>query len=84
MVCTITGCDKKIQYVKRQICQMHYFRHMRTGCYHLDAKGYRYRISNPAGYQKIYEPDHFLSDSSGYVYEHRYIMHKENPNIECK
>ena len=59
---------------------MHYFRHMRTGHYALSEKSCRYRISNPAGYQKIKEPSHFLSDSTGYVYEHRYILYKSRPD----
>lgn len=74
MTCTIDGCTKKIQYVKRQICQMHYFRFMRTGMYDLEQRVSKYRISNAAGYQSIHEPDHWLSDNRGYVYEHRFVL----------
>jgi len=37
--CHIDGCDRDAQYKERQLCQMHYFRHMRNGHYGL--KGWR-------------------------------------------
>ena len=80
-MCSIEGCDRKTMYVERDICQMHYFRYMRNGSYFLNNKGHKYRIQNPAGYQKLYEPNHKLCDSSGYVYEHRLIYFNE-VNVE--
>ena len=73
MECTIDKCLKEIAYKERQICQMHYFRYMRNGTYEL-IQSRKYRISNPAGYQKIFEPDHELANSDGYIYEHRFIV----------
>lgn len=73
MTCKIDGCCRKIMYKAQSVCQMHYFRFMRNGIYETILSR-KYRITNPAGYQKIFEPDHFLANSDGYVYEHRFIV----------
>lgn len=75
MTCKIDGCEKEIRYRERQICQMHYFRYMRTGMYSLKERTRKYRHQNPAGYQRIYEPDHPLKDTCGYVSEHRFVVY---------
>lgn len=75
MVCKVGGCNKDVRYKEQQVCQMHYFRMMRTGSY--EKKQRKYRIQNPAGYQKLYEPTHLLANSDGYVYEHRFIYFNE-------
>jgi len=75
MKCKIEGCNKEAVYKTYSVCQKHYFRFMRYGTYELTSKR-KYRIENKRGYQKIYEPNHELSDSTGYVYEHRFIYHK--------
>ena len=72
MKCKIDGCTQNARYKKDQVCQKHYFRFMRYGTYELTSVR-KYRIENPAGYQKIYEPSHFLAGKDGYVYEHRFI-----------
>ena len=59
-------------YKKDQVCQMHYFRFMRTGTY--DKRKPKYRVVNPAGYQSIYEPEHETSDNRGYSFEHRFVL----------
>lgn len=75
MECKIDGCVKTATYKKDQVCQMHYFRFMRTGTY--NKRRPRYRISSPSGYQFIYEPDHEVSDNRGYVSEHRFNLFNE-------
>lgn len=72
MKCKIDGCCNQIMYKKDNVCQKHYFRKMRYGTYELTSVR-KYRIQNPAGYQKLYEPLHKLSDKDGYVYEHRMV-----------
>lgn len=72
MKCKVEGCDRKAAYKSEAVCQKHYFRRMRYGTYNL-TRSRKYRIQNPAGYQKVYEPDHALANSDGYVYEHRKV-----------
>lgn len=72
MKCKIDGCEREAMYKKDMVCQKHYFRFMRYGTYDLTSVR-KYRITNPAGYQKVYEPEHPLADSCGYVYEHRFV-----------
>jgi hypothetical protein len=72
--CKIEGCNRVVRYKGKQLCQMHYFRIMRNGFSDLLPKVRKYRIQNPAGYQKIYEPKHRLANSDGYVYEHRFMV----------
>jgi len=72
MKCKIDGCFNQIMYKKDNVCQKHYFRKMRYGTYELTSVR-KYRIQNPAGYQKLHEPLHKLSDKDGYVYEHRMV-----------
>lgn len=72
MKCKIDGCCNESVYKKDNVCQKHYFRKMRYGTYEL-TNVRKYRIQNPAGYQKLYEPLHSLSDKNGYVYEHRKV-----------
>lgn len=94
MICKIEGCGRDAMYKTQQVCQKHYFRKMRYGTYELvgprNADGSpairKYRTSNPAGYQKLYEPSHKLANSDGYCYEHRlviYLVYGENlPDCE--
>lgn len=65
-------------YKGQMVCQKHYFRKMRNGSYELKSKPPAiYRRSNPAGYQKLHEPNHPLANSDGYVYEHRMVVYAE-------
>ena len=79
MTCKIDGCSRDAKYKEKKVCQMHYFRFMRNGSYDL-RKTRKHRISNPAGYQKLYEPKHPLVNSDGYVYEHRFVYFNE---VDC-
>lgn len=54
---------------------MHYFRFMRSGSYELAPKTRKLRRQDPRGYWKLYLPDHPLADSTGFVWEHRKIVH---------
>ena len=74
MKCKVDGCDRDASYQAAQVCQKHYFRFMRNGTYDLK-KQRKYRTQNPAGYQKLYEPDHPLAEKGGDVYEHRFIVY---------
>jgi 5-methylcytosine-specific restriction endonuclease McrA len=76
MKCKVDGCDRDAMYQAQQVCQMHYFRYMRNGTYDTILSK-KYRMQNPAGYQKVNEPDHPLVCSDGYVYEHRFVYYNE-------
>tara|TARA_R110002111_G_scaffold157300_1_gene223892 strand:+ start:2500 stop:3084 length:585 start_codon:yes stop_codon:yes gene_type:complete len=73
-MCKVDGCERKSMYIKDDVCQKHYFRFMRNGTYETVIKR-KYRISNPKGYQLLYEPNHALSQEGGYIYEHRFVMY---------
>lgn len=77
MKCSIEGCGRNARYKSKQLCQMHYFRLWRNGTVELKPKGYKYRQENPQGYQYIYEPDHALAITTGYVSEHRYLIYEK-------
>lgn len=63
-------------YSEQQVCQKHYFRFMRNGTYEIVRKSRaRLRYQDPAGYWKVYEPNHPLADRTGYVWEHRKIVY---------
>lgn len=76
MCCKINRCERQVMYKKDELCQMHYFRFMRNGTYDT-IRSKKYRMSNPAGYQKLNEPLHPLVNSDGYVYEHRFVYFNE-------
>ena len=84
MKCKIDGCSNKLMYKTAGLCQKHYFRVMRNGTHEKILKR-NYRSRNGKGYQLLYEPNHFLSQKSGYVYEHRFVYFNQvdkNP-INC-
>ena len=77
MMCKVDGCGRSAMYKEKRLCQMHYFRFMRNGSYDLLPTSRIYRRQNPAGYQMLFEPNHKLSHSNGYVYEHRMVYHDQ-------
>jgi hypothetical protein len=84
MICKINKCGRDATYFQQQVCQKHYFRFMRNGSYDLPIKTNKYRVSNPAGYQKVREPDHPLANGYPYVYEHRVVLYNYlNGKISC-
>ena len=80
MKCKIDDCCKDAMYLGIGVCQMHYFRMMRTGSYDLKKRVYemkpRKKVVQSAGYILIYDPDHKLAQKNGYVYEHRKVMYE--------
>lgn len=82
--CKVAGCDRQAMYKSQMVCQMHYFRMMRTGRY--EKKGRSFRTHNAKGYQMLYLPEHSLAMKNGYAYEHRVVMHQlhgDNP-MSCE
>ena len=80
--CSIEGCEKPIKFKADGICQMHYFRKMRTGHFgtSLCAPGER-RMNHSGGYIMLRLPGHPLAQKHGNVFEHRKVMydiHGEN------
>lgn len=73
-------------YQEQQVCQKHYFRRMRYGTYNLTMKPRKSKRSHSAGYVCLYMPEHPLANSTGEVYEHRYVLYKKYgdniPNCE--
>lgn len=83
MQCSVEECGRSVMYKGLQLCQMHYHRKRRNGDFDLVVEkkrkklGYSrvYRVTMPGkGYQRLYEPNHPLRDSQGYVAEHRAVM----------
>ena len=85
--CKIEGCKQTAVSPSLGVCQKHYFRFRRTGTYELLPKQKRAtRRQDPRGYWQLYMPNHPLADSTGYVWEHRKLMHDKYgstlPNCE--
>ena len=74
MECKVEGCCRKAIYKTAKLCQKHYFRMRRNGTVEI-IRSRKYRVANQAGYQKVFEPDHPLAYSNGYVYEHRLMVY---------
>ena len=83
MKCKIDGCDRDATYKAAQLCQMHYFRIRRNGDVELMLNrkkritGYsrQPRVVMPGkGYIRVYDPSHPLTDTQGYVSEHRKVV----------
>lgn len=79
MKCKANDCCRDATYKTMQLCQKHYFRVRRNGTVEI-VRSRKYRITNPAGYQKLFEPDHPLANSDGYVYEHRLVVYAIHGN----
>lgn len=73
--CAIEGCEGKATR-KAQHCEKHYIRIRRTGvATPRHAEG---RYTTGAGYIKLLDRMHPLSDSNGNVYEHRHVAYVEH------
>jgi len=77
MQCIIDGCEKKIAYKNDKICQMHYFRRMRTGSFELKVKARAQSRVTPNGYRVVYNPNHPLARNDGCVFEHRIVAYEK-------
>jgi HNH endonuclease len=62
-------------YKAERLCQMHYFRRMRTGSFSKRESTRQHIRQNPRGYVLLYWPGHKLAQQGGYIYEHRKIMY---------
>lgn len=74
MQCIGDGCEREATYKRLRLCQKHYFRLWRNGSTELKPTSRIMRLIAPNGYAKVFDKDHALADSSGYVFEHRHVM----------
>lgn len=75
MQCKVRDCERESMYQTQQVCQKHYFRHMRTGSYELQVRKPKKVVPDRRGYKRIRALSHPLADGSGYVWAHRFIMY---------
>lgn len=74
--CSTINCLGKATRKKSGLCEACYYQVRRTGSTkRKDIKGPAYRYVQSHGYIKLYKPNHPLSDSSGYVFEHRAVLY---------
>lgn len=81
--CATDGCNNPVRRVGPGLCEACYMRKRRKGT--TDKKTYPYRTAQSCGYIRLKEKDHPLSDTTGSVYEHRFVYHQyhgEGP-FEC-
>jgi hypothetical protein len=79
--CKSTWCDKKANRIASGWCEACYISARRNNG-EPKQKVYLYKHTTPAGYVKLYKPNHPLVDSNGFVFEHRYVMY-ESFNGKC-
>lgn len=72
--CTVMGCCKKARSGAAKYCEMHYGRLRRNGGLYI-AMQRSPELVQSHGYIREYRPDHPLSDTEGYVYQHRRVLH---------
>lgn len=77
--CSVDGCSKK-QRGLLGLCEMHYARQRSTGSLDRAAPKLRYRTG--AGYIKVLDREHPMSDGNGHAYEHRKVMFDQHGG-EC-
>lgn len=75
MTCRVEECDKPIRSLG--LCALHYMRFWRNGTTEIVLKR-KDRLVHSAGYILLSKPDHPLADSSGYVYEHRFVFYERS------
>lgn len=74
-ICKLDGCCKPMQYKSLGVCQMHYFRRMRTGSYDKKPRTIKQILHTPNGYAKIYAPHlNGVISTENYCYEHRAVV----------
>ena len=76
--CSTNGCTGKANRVSYGLCEACYGRLRRNGS--TAYVEYTYRTYNDAGYAKVKEPQHILADSTGTVYEHRFVYYNSYGN----
>lgn len=73
--CRADGCTSRATRVKSGFCETCYYRVRRTGS--TEARRVIGRCITSAGYILIKRPEHPLSNTAGYVYEHRAILYEK-------
>lgn len=78
MVCKVDGCDREEAYKKDMVCQMHYFRMMRTGTY--EKRKLKNTRTHSNGYVLVKDDNHPLSKrrKDKLIYQHRYVFYNHN------
>jgi hypothetical protein len=71
-ICSIDGCRKP--HRAKGYCQAHYLRFIRYGDPLLITRRSAGSGSIHGGYIRIYQPEHSLASSKGYVYAHRIAL----------
>lgn len=71
--CRIPDCEKPAVRRKYGLCESCYYRLRRNGTTKKRQPKYRYKTG--AGYIKLRCLGHFLSDSDGYIFEHRKVLY---------
>lgn len=79
--CKSSWCNKKANRIESGWCEACYISARRNNGTPKQ-KVYLYKHSTPAGYVKLYKPNHPLVDSNGFVFEHRYVMYEKH-NGSC-
>lgn len=76
-ICSTIGCENKANRKGVGLCEACYMRMRRKGT--TDYKPLPpYHTMQSAGYIWVREPSHPLADSTGLVYEHRFVFYKHN------
>lgn len=75
--CDVPLCGKPSRGRSHGLCEMHYGRRRRNVSD--EAKPLKEFYETKAGYRKLLRKGHALSDSSGQVFEHRYVLHAARP-----
>jgi hypothetical protein len=72
--CNVIGCEKASE--ARGFCPKHYYRVMKHGSPDAPPKRERAITSrvNAGGYRTVYNPDHPMANTGGFVFEHRLVM----------
>lgn len=75
--CSTLGCENKANRKGAGLCEGCYMRMRRKGT--TDYKPLPpYKMNHSAGYVLLREPNHPLADSTGLVYEHRFVFYSIN------
>lgn len=74
-MCRVEDCENKID--RKGLCSIHYMRQWRYGTTEL-TRTRKEILVHSQGYLLVSKKGHPLADSTGYVYEHRYVYYEAN------
>lgn len=82
--CSTLGCQNLANRKGAGLCEACYMRLRRNGSVFFK-RSKKYRLRHSGGYYLVNEPNHYLADKSGYVYEHRFVFYNNHGNgpFEC-